>query len=298
MNPSTRVEGSSYRTGQERNPEPYWTPPPESVRSGATDPGIVTGSLVWYDEPVELLEQCVAGIAKVADRVVAVDGAYRRYPNAKPTSPREQAAAIRRTARQAGIECLVLAPDRLWLGQVEKRSYALAAASVGSDWIAVTDADHIIDTDREEARAALARLPREAACASVVMLTPPDPKRPLEKTSATGWHRGMANIEMRYDHFFRVLPGLRIEKFHWWYSALRANGERFWVSQGEATTGPIPALGARYVVHHLCHQRDERRMLAGRAFCNDRVHVVARTGQEDDAPGLPEPAFDFVTVPY
>lgn len=259
--------------------------------------GVVTASLVWWDEPEETLRDCVAGAARVADRIVAVDGAYRRYPGATPASPSGQAEAIREAADEAGIGCLVLVPDRLWAGQVEKRSFALAAACVGSDWIAVVDADHVIDADWREARNALAAVPPGVNVVSVPMITPRDPSRPLDATSATGWHRGMATAEMRYDHLFRALPGLRVERYHWWYSAV-VDGRRKWVSQGEATSGPVPPLGCRYVVEHRCHTRDERRMLAGRAFCNDRVMVVARTGQEDDVPGLPEPVFDYATVPY
>lgn len=257
---------------------------------------IVTASLIWYDEPPDLLTACVQGIARVADRVVAVDGAYRRYPGAKVTSPPEQARAIRAAAEAAGIECLVLTPDRLWAGQIEKRSYALTAAAIGSDWIAITDADHIIDTNRTEARAALASLSAEVVCLSVIMTTPADRAR-LGATSATGWHRGMALTEMRYDHLFRALPGLRVETYHWWYSAIR-DGRRVWISRGEATGGPVTPFSVRYVVEHRCHQRDEAHMLAGRAFCNDRIMVVERTGQEDDVPGLPEPVWNYVTVPY
>lgn len=275
--------GSSYR----ELPEPPF--------AGQT--GVVTASLVWYDEPESTLRECVTGAARVCDRIVAVDGAYRRYPGAEVRSPAGQAEAIREAAEEAGIECLVIVPDRLWAGQCEKRSHALAAASVGSDWIAVVDADHVVDTDRGEARDALARVPSGVAVVSVVMTTPKDPLRSLEETSATGWHHGMATAEMRYDHLFRALPGLRVERYHWWYSAW-LDGRRRWVSQGEATSGPVPPLGCRYVVEHRTHLRDERRMLAGRAFCNDRVMVVARTGQEDDAPGLPPPVFDYATVPY
>ena len=277
------MNGSSYRDEPEQPAQQY---------------GAITASLVWWDEPPELLDACVRGAARVCDRIVAVDGAYRRYPGATVTSPPEQAAAISEAARDAGIECLVVSPDRLWAGQVEKRTHALALAAIGSDWVAVVDADHVIDADRSEARLALSRVPQNANAASVTMMTPADPSRPLAETSATGWHRAMAQSEMRYDHLFRALPGLRVERFHWWYSAI-VDGRRRWVSRGEATGGTmVVPLTCRYVVEHRTHTRDEAHILAGRAFCNDRMLVVARTGQEDDAPGLPEPVFDYATVPY
>ena len=162
----------------------------------------------------------------------------------------------------------------------------------------MVDADHVIAADRQEARSALAAVPPGVPVVSVRMTTPPDPSRPLSQTSATGWHHGMALEDMRYDHLFRALPGLRVERFHWWYSAI-VDGRRRWVSRGEATGGTmVVPLTCRYVVEHRTHTRDEAHILAGRAFCNDRVLVVARTGQEDDAPGLPEPVFDYATVPY
>jgi hypothetical protein len=48
---------------------------------------IVTGILAWWDEPPELLDACIRGLGDIADRIVAVDGAYRRYPAATITSP-------------------------------------------------------------------------------------------------------------------------------------------------------------------------------------------------------------------
>lgn len=259
---------------------------------------IVTGILPWWDEPPELLEACVRGLADIADRVVAVDGAYRRYPGATISSPPEQAEAIRAAARAVGLRCLILSPDRLWAGQVEKRTFLLNAGAVGSDWLAVVDADHIVHADRQAARAELESYGPDIDVVAVPFYTPLDPSRPLEATVATGWHRNQAGQHLALLHLFRTLPGIRCEKFHWWYSALK-DGRRTWLfaNIGERWL-PEHAMTARYLVEHRCLLRDERRMLAGRAFCNDRVKVVAQTGQEDDVPGLPEPVWDYVTVPY
>lgn len=259
---------------------------------------IVTGVLAWWDEPPELLDACIRGLGAVADRVVAVDGAYRRYPGATITSPPEQAAAIRDAAKAVGLDCLVLEPDRLWVGQVEKRSFTLNAGAVGSDWLAVVDADHIITADRTKARAELEGYGPEIDVVSVPFLTPPDPDRTLDETSATGWHLETAGAAMTLCHLFRTLPGFRCERYHWWYSAIK-DGRRTWLWGNNAERHlPEHPIAAPYRIDHVCHTRDERRMLAGRAFCNDRVMVVERTGQEDDVPGLPEPVFDYVTVPY
>ena len=41
---------------------------------------IVTAALCWWNELPEDLDRCIRAAALIADRVVALDGAYRRYP--------------------------------------------------------------------------------------------------------------------------------------------------------------------------------------------------------------------------
>src|SRR5690348_3020886 len=115
-------------------------------------PMIITGALCWWNELPEDLDACVRGLGNIADRVVALDGAYQRYPEATVRSPEAQLDAIRSAAAAVNIECLIIQPDRLWAGQVEKRCHLLAAAGVGSNWIVTVDADHVIHADREEMR--------------------------------------------------------------------------------------------------------------------------------------------------
>jgi hypothetical protein len=259
---------------------------------------IVTAALIWYDENPEDLEACVRGIAEIADRLVAVDGAYRRYPDAQVTSPPEQAETIRRVAAEVGLECDVYIPDRLWAGQVEKRSFLMQRASVGTDWIAVVDADWVIHADRVRVRRELFRLHELGVDVITVSLFTPKG----EAAAATGWHRRMAGTRTSVQHFFRPLEGLRVEKMHWWYSAIK-NGQRVWMWHGRRRREglrilPAHRLRSRYEIEHRTFQRDEKHILAGRAFCNDRELVLAATGQEDDVPGLPAPVFDYETIPY
>jgi hypothetical protein len=259
---------------------------------------IITAALAWWDEPVDTLEACVRGAAEIADRIVALDGAYRRYPGGTPASPSDQGETIRRVAAAVGLDCVVLTPDRLWAGQVEKRSYLVALASVGTDWIVVVDADHVIHADRDGVRAELESLDPTVGVIAAPYLTPLSPRRSLADSAATGWHRRVAGHYEECRFMFRAYPGLRVERFHWHYSGI-VNGERTWITHDDIGPGvPLHRFRARYEVEHRALLRDERRMLAGRAFCNDRVKVVELTGQEDDVPGLPPPIWDFVTVPY
>jgi hypothetical protein len=57
-------------------------------------------------------------------------------------------------------------------------------------------------------------------------------------------------------------------------------------------------IRSAYEIEHKTLARDEKHILASRAFCNDRVRVLKWTGQEDDVPGLPQPIWDFETEPY
>lgn len=268
----------------------------------------ITAALAWWDELPEDLDRCVRSLENIADKIVAVDGAYRRYPGATITSPADQVMAIREAAVAAGIECEVVQIDRLWAGQVEKRAHLLHEASIGSDWIAVVDTDHVVHTDREAAREEIRGLGSDVDVISVKFFTPANDARDVDVSAATGWHKSMVGQSVSLSHLFRALPGLTVERYHWWYMANK-NGERIALRYGMKAGAddtllngcrvlePVP-LRTPYEVVHLCLTRDDKHILANRAFCNDRIMVVERTQQEDDVAELPEPVFDYVTIPY
>ena len=262
----------------------------------------ITAALAWWDELPEDLDRCIRSLGNIADKVVAVDGAYRRYPGATITSPQDQVVAIREAATAVGIECEVIQIDRLWAGQVEKRAHLLNVASIGSDWIAVVDTDHIINTNRELARDEISHMGTDVDVISVTFFTPANDERDISESSATGWHQSMNGTRINLSHLFRALPGLTVERFHWWYAATK-DGQRVGLRYGMKADDGHPILEAQmlktpYEITHLCLTRDEKHILANRAFCNDRIMVVDRTQQEDDVPGLPDPVFDYVTIPY
>jgi hypothetical protein len=261
---------------------------------------IVTAALPWYNERPEDLVDCVRGIANVADRLIALDGAYHRYPDAKARSDPDQAAAIRQTADEMGLECYVIQADRTWAGQVEKRCYLLAMAVVNSDWVVTVDADHIIKTDREKARSSLENLIRNHAdVVEVTYFTPVHPERSVHDSSPGVWHEQQAGTRVSIPHIYRAHPGLRVEKLHWWYSAVKG-GERVWL-WSSAGTYPLVrhhTLGIPYEVEHRTLFRTKEQMLASRAFLNDRELIVAQTGQEDHMPGMKDPVYDYERMPW
>lgn len=109
----------------------------------------IVACLAWYDERVDWLAELVASLAASAvGHVVAVDGAYALYPQARAASNHEQADTIAATARALGVGCTVHVPSAPWWGnEVAKRNalFALAhAVAEPGDWLWVIDADEVI----------------------------------------------------------------------------------------------------------------------------------------------------------
>jgi hypothetical protein len=257
---------------------------------------IITAALPWWQELPEDLDRCVRGLGDIAHRVVALDGAYERYPKATPHSPKDQLAAIREAAKAVGIDCLIIQPDRLWAGQVQKRSHLLAAAAVGSDWLVTVDADHVITANREEMHYFLRRHPGDVI--SVPYVTPLDPDRPFNEASVGIWHQEQVAEPVFIPHIWRALPGLRVERFHWWYSAVKS-GLRIWLWGGDGTypVAEHQRMRKGYTVEHRTMFRTPEQIRLSRAFLNDREMVVRETGQEDNLPTLPMPVFDYERMP-
>jgi|WetSurMetagenome_2_1015567.scaffolds.fasta_scaffold01762_6 hypothetical protein len=260
----------------------------------------ITAALSWWNEKPEDLDRCVRSVANAADRIVAVDGAYRRYPGGTVLSDPAQASAIREAALAVGIDCLIVEPTMLWAGALEKRTYAMATAAIESDWVCIVDADYVIVADKEAVKAELAQV-REDVVATK-FYTPPNGDRPVDQSIATNWHKGEVDRLTCIPMIVRALPGLRVELHHWTYSAIR-NGQRCWLTWtgGSGPSYPqssLHTLQAPYLIEHMCLHRTEEQVLAARAYYNDREMIVRSTGQEDDVPGLPEPRWDYTTIPF
>ena len=252
---------------------------------------IVTAAMIWWSEKPADLKACVEGIANVADRLVAVDGAYARYPGATVRSPKVQEQTIRRAADKSGIEVEIVIPEQLWPGQVAKRGFALARATEGSDWIVHADADWRITGDRSAIRA-------ELESSSVDVLSVPF-YTPAGDAKPSAWHEYVGDTLVDLPFLFRAHPGFMVERVHWGYSALKGR-QRVWLWGGDRSRPRAVhhKLQADCRIEHLTLHRSEDQVMASRAFLNDRVKVMELTNQEDDIPGLPEPEWDYETIPY
>jgi hypothetical protein len=127
----------------------------------------------FYDEPPALIATMINGLARLGvDHLVALDGAYRLYPDGKPGSHPDQWQALH-GAFTFGMGVSLIVPRTTWAGnEVEKRTalfrHGLAHARPGVDWLLVADADEIYCVDPpHDLRLRLARTEHDAALVHV-----------------------------------------------------------------------------------------------------------------------------------
>jgi len=173
--------------------------------------------LSWFDESPARLAAVTASVARFCDHVVAVDGAYRLFPQGRASSGVEQSQAIREAAEAAGIGCTIHVPARVWDGnEVAKRGFMFGLAQPlvepERDWFCVIDSDEVV-----------------SAC---------DVDALRETLASTGWnvatvmHEGFVDHTARGDHLsvvehrtahparrlFRAgRTPIRVEGQHWRY---------------------------------------------------------------------------------
>lgn len=238
---------------------------------------IVTGALAWWDEPPEDLAACVASMANLCDRVVAVDGAYVMTPGGKAVSPQEQVRAIEEAALAADIDCVVWAPKRLWPGQVAKRCYMLRVAASGSDWVMNLDADHRIVCDREAVRGVLEE--SESDWIQHWLRTPVPPGTNVQEVAPHAWHANAAGSTVKHSFLKRALTRLRVMDHHWWYM-----GEKDGMLVRLGMGAPLPTAPHEFLdglrVDHLCFSRDRERLERNRLYIAARDAYEAEHGFE------------------
>lgn len=123
---------------------------------------MIVACLCWYDEKPEMLYRCVRSLEGIAERLVALDGAFASYPNGTPNSSREELEAIGYAAFDAGLELHVGKP-RVWESQVDKRRALMWlgqewAENLDDDWLLVIDADERIESVHHGLHSALRRI--------------------------------------------------------------------------------------------------------------------------------------------
>lgn len=242
----------------------------------------LAGMLVWWNEPADLLYQCVESCAGFLDRIVALDGGYRLTPGAGVRSPEDERDAIKDAARAAGLDVKVLTPDGVWNGQVEKRNWLIRYAANISEFVMPVDADWLLRGDPDKLRAELAAHPNRDTF--TVRLETPIPDAPdfdMAKAASDKWHAETAGRVQNIELIYRSLPGIRVEAHHWWVSAIRG-GQRvaLWGCPGVYPTAHKHRIEAPFWIDHMCLFRDAEWVQRNRVFCARRDLEVAQTGVE------------------
>lgn len=221
--------------------------------------------LSWYDEPPSMLATAVAGIARVADIIVAHDGAYALYPGARPRSHPDQAEAILRAADAAEVGCLLYRPQDIYRSnEVGKRNEGLRVAGAllepDVDWLVIYDADfHVLRVEPELVRAQLAETEHDVASYTLL-----DGQDWMALPSTAVQARGIdmdTEWTIRTRDIYRWTPTLRVGPTHYSYSRLR-DGERIWLRGPQLDLEPCLDLNSALAVYH---RRDERPLVRRRA---------------------------------
>lgn len=217
----------------------------------------IIGLLSWYDESPSWLASCVASIAPHIDHLVAVDGAYAHFPDARARSERVQAETIQATAEGLGIACTIHRPATYWVGgEVEKRDtmfrIAQAYRESSDDWYWVIDADCVVTGAPGDLRHRLAE-----THADVIEVTLWERRDYLEKTPDVARTVELPTAsEQKMRQIFRALKDMQVVGAHYVYGGFGDDGEWRCV-WGPRAMGPADADYWRDVrVEHRSIWRD------------------------------------------
>ena len=231
----------------------------------------IIGALSWYDESPSWLAACVASIAPHIDHLVAVDGAYAHYPDARAVSDRLQAETIVATCEAAGIGCTLHRPSTYWVGgEVEKRSalfrFCQAHRDGFDDWYWVIDADCVVSACPPDLRDRLAAT--DANCVQVML---------WERRDWLGDHPEVAQTmvlptagEQTMRMLFRALKDLQVVGTHYTYGGWDADGEWRYVWGSRVLQPDDPDTFHEVKVEHRSIWRDKYRRDNAQAYYNVR----------------------------
>lgn len=188
----------------------------------------------WYDEDPDMLYKGVRSLEKAGvDHLVAVDGAFRLFPDGHPHSPDSNVQAILKACDEAGIEPHIHQPDTLWENnEIEKRTflfrYAEQWCEPGVDWLLVWDADFKLGRCKN-LKPRLAQTHLDAADLRVI--EPPDPDKPAPYRPGT---LIPMPIELDVRLMYRATPGIHCFDNHYTYKT--PDGRFYW---GNHVTDPL-----------------------------------------------------------
>jgi hypothetical protein len=212
----------------------------------------VVGLLSWYDEKPAWLRDAIRSFAPLLDALVAIDGAYHHYPDAKPASDPAQHRAVLDACQRADLPVTLVVPPRPWPSEMAKRSALFLNGSLlatPGDWYCVIDADERLmpSSHPHTIRGVLSNTPHD--CGDVTFVEPKDGE--------------VREFPIRI--IFRALPGLRVEGNHWTY--VTGDGRVLW---GTNCRTPAADLTKLMRVEHLTYLRPRERHQRQHRYYTDR----------------------------
>jgi hypothetical protein len=208
----------------------------------------------WFEENPRWLRDAILSLDGLVDMVVAVDGAYATFPQAKAKSSRKQYDAIETAAMRLGVPCHIHTPSRPWQGgEVQKRSamfnIGLQHATPNEDWYLIFDADErVVSAEPDRVRTILATTPLDVG---QVMFDEPGADD---------------NRHWPVPIVFRAIPGLHVVGSHYTYRC--PDGRYLWGNARNRRLAPRVALPI--VVEHLTRQRANARRNRSKAYYRHR----------------------------
>lgn len=193
----------------------------------------------WYDERADWLKEAVTSVNLFSNQIIAVDGAYALFPDAKRESSLEQSEAIRDTARLLDMGCTIVTPPKLWAdNEIEKRSTLFAVAealTTENDWYFLLDSDeYVIGCPYTNLSLQLSHSTMNVANVNV-------------------WEKGA--FYRPYPKLFRALRGIRVVGNHWTYEL--PDGRRLW---GHGHRDKVLEPAADFTMMRVFHRSDRAKV--------------------------------------
>jgi hypothetical protein len=218
----------------------------------------IVALIAWYDESPLWLAATVTSLAPHIDHLVACDGAYALYPDGKPQSRSDQAAALVEACHAASVGLTLHRPQHVWFGnEIEKRNRMFRLGELETepdDWYFVLDADCIVEKAPHDLRHQLAATTADNATVSVWERG--DPYRNPERIKYESRVAMPADSHFTVRMLFRAVRGLHVEGAHYCYRT--PDGRYLW-GGGSQMVEDTYDLSSLMQVEHRTHYRAMQR---------------------------------------
>ena len=211
----------------------------------------LVGLLSWFDEPPHDIERCIRSFhACGMSHLVAVDGAYGLFPDARPVSDSRQHETIAAVCNELAIDLRLFLPPDVWATETEKRAMLFEIAELqfdttAEDWFVVIDADEYVP-DPVDLRPLLAPISYVAA--------------DLHVDEPSGGGNPAQSFDIR--KLFRALPGLTVCFNHHTYAA----GDTVLWGYGQVESADL----SQVTVRHMTNLRPAKRRVVKETYYRDR----------------------------